>query len=103
MRDKRRKRIRAVVRGNASRPRVSIYRSLRHLSAQVIDDDKGVTLASGTVTGNSTASAKTLGLELTAALLLKKITRVVYDRGGNRYHGAVKAIADTIREGGIKV
>lgn len=99
----RKRRIRAKINGTAKRPRLALYRSNRGLFAQVIDDDKGVTIASHRSKGNTKEKAKTAGQELAELLTKKKITTVVFDRGGWRYHGAVAAFADAVREGGIKL
>ena len=115
-RKQRRKRIkrryRDVVRGTSDRPRLTVYRSLRHLYAQVIDDDRGVTLASAstldkattgglTSTGNVEA-AKKLGEVIAGRAKDQGIADVVFDRGGFKYHGVIKAIADGAREAGLK-
>jgi small subunit ribosomal protein S5 len=99
-----RRRYRQAVRGTANRPRLSVYRSLRHVYAQIIDDDSGVTLASASTLEKSTAgSLKATGNREAGALLGKLIAErakdhgvesVVFDRGGFRYHGVIRAIAD---------
>ena len=109
-------RIRKKIAGTAERPRLSIYRSVSHLYAQVIDDAKGVTLASaGTVekgkgaakgekrpTGGNVASAKEVGKLIAERAKEKGIKKVVFDRGGYLYHGRIKALADAAREAGLE-
>ncbi|MBL0690813.1 MAG: 50S ribosomal protein L18 [SAR324 cluster bacterium] len=107
-------RISKKLRGSTDRPRVSVYRSLNHISAQVIDDDKRTTIASvsttessiGTLLKNKTANiaaSKLVGQTLTKRLLEKGVNQVVFDRNGFLYHGAVRALAEALREGGIKL
>ena len=105
-------RIRKKVRGTTERPRLAIFRSLNHIFAQVIDDDKGVTVASassldketglGQGSGGNVAGAKVVGAEIAKRAKAKGIESVVYDRGGYPYHGRVKALADAAREAGLK-
>lgn len=102
MRKSRRRRIRAVIAGTAIRPRLSVYRSLRALFVQLIDDTAGKTLLSIRSQEKNTNAARALGKEIALMALKKKITSVVFDRGGNRYHGVIKALADAAREGGLK-
>jgi large subunit ribosomal protein L18 len=104
---KRRRRVRAKVRGTAARPRISVFRSNRGISAQLIDDENGVTLAAVQWTEaelrdlakaeQSTKAGELLAQRAKAA----GIERAVFDRGGYQYHGRVKAFADGVREGGI--
>jgi len=96
-------RIRAKVRGSLERPRLSVYRSNQKLTVQVIDDAKKVTVFSVQGTGKNIASAKKLGEEIAEKAKAKKITHMVFDRGGYKYHGVIKMIADTVREGGITI
>jgi large subunit ribosomal protein L18 len=106
------RRYRESVRGTANRPRLSVYRSLRHVYAQIIDDDSGVTLASAsTLEKAASGELKTTGNRDAGALLGKLIAErakeqgvetVVFDRGGFRYHGVIRAIADGAREAGLK-
>lgn len=106
---KRHKRIRAKISGTESRPRLSVYRSNNHISAQIIDDVKGVTLVSASThengfegtTGNKTA-ARLVGKILAEKATEKGITEVVFDRGGYLYHGRVSELAEGAREGGLK-
>lgn len=101
MRQKRQRRIRAVVRGTLSRPRLTVYRSGTALFVQIIDDEAGKTIVSKRSTGKNIASAASLGTDIAALAAKKQIKVVVFDRGGNRYHGSIKAFADAAREGGL--
>jgi large subunit ribosomal protein L18 len=104
-------RIRKRVSGTAERPRLCVHFSGKHIYAQVVDDDKGRTLASAATTEKSVlgknkavanrASAETVGKTIAERALGKKIDKVVFDRGGFLYHGKVKALADAAREGGL--
>ncbi len=96
-------RIRAKVRGTETRPRLSVYRSNQKLMVQVIDDVKKLTVFSVQGEGKNIASAKKLGEEVVKKAKTKNIASMVFDRGGYKYHGVVKQIADTIREGGITI
>jgi large subunit ribosomal protein L18 len=103
-RDRRRKRIRAKIAGTAERPRLSIYKSNTAMYAQLIDDDKGVTLAAVSTLkakGNKTESSKAAGIELAKLAKVKSVVKVVFDRGGFIYTGRVKALAEGAREGGL--
>jgi large subunit ribosomal protein L18 len=101
-------RIRKKISGSEQQPRLSIYRSTAHIYAQIIDDNKGVTLvAASTVeakskTGGNLAAAKQVGKSVADKAKAKGITKVVFDRGGYLYHGRVKALADAAREAGLK-
>ncbi len=108
-RKKRAARVRAKIRGTAERPRLSVYRSENHISAQVIDDDAGVTLCSATSKEKSFAgkggnkdAARKVGELLASRAAEKGITTVVFDRSGYLYHGRVASLADGAREGGLK-
>jgi large subunit ribosomal protein L18 len=105
-RDRRRKRIRAKVSGSAERPRLSIYKSNVAMYAQLIDDDKGMTLVASSTLGakgkNKTEAAKAIGLELAKLAKSKGITKVTFDRGGFIYTGRVQAVAEGAREGGLE-
>lgn len=101
LRLKRKHRIRAVVGGSGLRPRLAVFRSNQCLSAQLIDDEKHATLASETVEGKNKTHAKALGEKIIKVAKAKKISSVVFDRGGFRYHGVIKVFADAVREGGI--
>jgi large subunit ribosomal protein L18 len=101
-------RIREKLSGTAERPRLNVYRSLNHIYAQVIDDQKGVTLVSASTlqakakTGGNVAAAKEIGKSIAELAVAKGIKRVVFDRGGFLYHGRVKALADVAREAGLE-
>jgi large subunit ribosomal protein L18 len=104
---KRRRRVRAKVRGTAERPRISVFRSNRGIFAQLIDDDAGRTLAAVNWTEGDLRSLKPLEQASKAGGLLAErakaagIETAVFDRGGYRYHGRVKALAEGAREGGL--
>jgi large subunit ribosomal protein L18 len=105
-------RIRKKIQGTARRPRLNIFRSLNHIYAQLIDDEQGVTLVSASSldkeirpqnrSGGNVAGAKTVGTEIAKRAKSKGIETVVYDRGGYRYHGRVKTLAEAAREAGLK-
>lgn len=106
---KRHKRVRAKISGTAERPRLCVYRSLNNISAQIIDDDKGVTLVSASTleaafegNGGNVVAAKAIGELIAKRALEKEITDVVFDRGGYLYHGRIQALADGAREAGLK-
>lgn len=98
--------------GNAERPRLNVFRSNRHLSVQLVDDLAGRTLLSCSSTepalrkkipyGGNTASARELGKVLAKRALEKGMKQVIFDRGGNFYHGRVKALAESAREEGLQ-
>lgn len=94
---RRHKRIRSKISGTSERPRLSIFKSNKWIYAQVIDDDKGVTLAS-----SKGADADKVGTDIAKVALAKKISTVVFDRGGNLYAGKISAVADSARKGGLK-
>ncbi len=104
-RERRKKRIRAKISGTATRPRLSVFKSNAHISAQLIDDVLGVTVAashSKVVKGKTLMEKATaLGQDIAEKALAKKITMVVFDRGGYSYTGKVKAIAEGARQGGL--
>ncbi len=107
-RQKRAKRVRSRVRGTALRPRLCVFRSSRHLYAQIIDDETGRTAAAfdgRKLKGakNDSKTAKRIGLEIAKIAKEKKIKEVIFDRHGYKYHGKVKALADGAREGGLKL
>jgi large subunit ribosomal protein L18 len=103
-------RVRKVVAGTPDKPRLAVFRSLTHIYAQVIDDEAGRTLAAASTVekslkatnGNKTARAKAVGAAVAEKAKAAGVTKVVFDRGGNRYHGRVKALAEAAREGGLK-
>ena len=109
---KRRQRIRRKISGSEARPRLSVFRSTRHIYAQIIDDGKGQTLvAASTLSGEikdklsglkKAEAAKEVGKLLAAKAREKGIARVVFDRNGFIYHGRVKAVADSCRENGLE-
>lgn len=102
----RKKRIRAKVFGVAKMPRLCVFRSLKRIEVQVIDDSRGATLAHSDSKNlkakNNIKGAAEAGKDIAKKCLAKKISRVVFDRGGYKYHGIVKALADGAREGGLK-
>ena len=101
-------RIREKLSGTGERPRLNVYRSLNHIYAQVIDDQKGETLASASSmamklkTGGNIAAAKEIGKTVAERAVAKGVKSVVFDRGGYLYHGRVKALADAAREAGLE-
>ena len=106
---KRHKRVRAKISGTAARPRLCVYRSNAHISAQIIDDVAKVTLVSASTyekgfEGNcgNKAAAKWVGQKIGERAVAKGITEVVFDRGGYLYHGRVSELADGARESGLK-
>ena len=103
LRQKRKARIRAKITGSAARPRLSVFRSNTAISAQIIDDAKGVTILIKRMNGKNKAVGKALGLEIAKLALAKGIKTVVFDRSGYRFHGTVKEVADGAREGGLKI
>jgi large subunit ribosomal protein L18 len=105
-REKRRRKVRGKISGSAAKPRLSVFRSSDHTYAQIIDDQKGKTLACASdlvmKDGSKVEKALAVGKEIAAAAAQKKIKEVVFDRGGYRYHGRIKALADGARSGGLK-
>lgn len=110
-RQKRQVRVRRKVQGSQERPRLCVFRSARHIYAQIIEDTTGTTLVSvSTVTkeisgdlkvGGNVEAAKLVGKKIAERALAKNITQVVFDRNGFLYHGRVKALADAAREAGL--
>ncbi len=104
------KRIRRRVSGTAERPRLAVFRSVKHIYAQVIDDGKGHTVtaassaekAAGVGTGGNVSGAKAIGKLVAERAREKGIKAVVFDRGGYHYHGRIKALADAAREAGLE-
>jgi large subunit ribosomal protein L18 len=102
-------RIRKKVRGTTARPRLAIFRSVNHIYAQIIDDERGVTIASASstekdlrgTTGGNVEAARQVGRAVAERALAAGIEQVVFDRGGFRYHGRVKALADAARAAGL--
>ena len=109
-RQRRHKRVRKNITGTPEKPRLAVYRSLTHIYAQVIDDSAGKTLVAASdmekglreTDGNKSARAKAVGTAVGRKAQEAGITQVVFDRGGNRFHGRVKALADAAREAGLK-
>jgi large subunit ribosomal protein L18 len=99
-------RLRKKVVGSASRPRLVVTRTARHLFVQVVDDSKGITLASASTykltDGDKTAQAKQIGEQLASSAKAAGVTQVVFDRGGNTYTGRIAAFADAAREAGLE-
>ncbi len=110
MRLERHKRIRENLHGTADRPRLNVFRSNANITAQIIDDDKGITLVSASTlekelkitNGGNVEAAKKIGEEIAKRAKKANITKVVFDRGGYLYHGRVKALAEAARENGLE-
>ena len=113
LRKVRQARVRKKVSGTSERPRLSVFRSLKHIYAQVIDDTTGRTIASASSqesltnggsdgSGTKTDVSEAVGKTLAERALAAGVSQVVFDRGGCKYHGRVKALADGSREGGLK-
>ena len=113
IRDKRRVRIRKKIVGTLECPRLSVYRSLKHMYAQLIDDTAGTTVLTVSTQTDAVraqlkelkgkaAAAKAVGMALAQEALAKNVSTIVFDRNGYLYHGRVKAVADGAREGGLK-
>jgi len=111
-RKRRQRRIRMRISGTTDRPRLNIFRSLEHIYAQVIDDEAGKTLVSASTLDKKLASelegknkkqkAELVGKAVAERAIAAGVTTVIFDRGGFKYHGRVKALADGAREGGLK-
>jgi large subunit ribosomal protein L18 len=111
-RKRRHQRVRRKISGTAERPRLNVFRSLRHVYAQIINDEVGHTLVSASTSEsdlkkqieglNKTAQARAVGKLLAERALAKGVTQVVFDRGGYQYHGRIKALAEGSREGGLE-
>ena len=110
MRVERHNRIRKDLSGTSERPRLNVFRSNANISAQIIDDEKGITLVSASTlesslkikNGGNVEAAKVIGEEIAKRAKKAKITKVVFDRGGYLYHGRVKALAEAARENGLE-
>ena len=108
-RNRRQLRIRKRISGTAARPRLVVNRSARHVFVQVVDDTRGVTVASAStmeadlraLEGDKTAKSKRVGELVAERAKAAGVEAVVFDRGGNRYHGRIAAVADGAREGGL--
>ncbi len=109
-RSRRHSRVRKKVVGTAERPRLVVFRSARHVEAQVVDDTVGKTLAAASTMetdvrsadGDKTAKANAVGKLLGERAKAAGVSTVVFDRGGNRYHGRIAAVADGAREAGLE-
>ena len=104
-RERRKKRIRAKIFGNSEKPRLSVFKSNKYVSAQLIDDEKGLTLAAATSKDtkgkNVFEKAKAVGASIAEQAKAKKISKAVFDRGGYLYTGSIAAIAEGAREAGL--
>jgi large subunit ribosomal protein L18 len=105
---RRHKRVRGKISGTAERPRLNVFRSAQHMYAQLIDDDKGVTIAAASTTeksftefGGNVEAAKKIGLAIAQKGKAAGVSNVVFDRSGYLYHGRIAAVADGAREGGL--
>jgi len=108
-RKKRHKRVRGKISGTPERPRLNVFRSGKHIYAQIIDDTKGVTLCSASSvekdfkgSGSNKEGAQKVGKQVAARAVKSGIEDVVFDRGGYIYHGRIKELAEAAREGGLK-
>jgi large subunit ribosomal protein L18 len=111
-RERRHKRVRATIIGTAARPRLNVFRSLVHIYAQLIDDASGKTLVSASTVDSELRAqmagkpkaeqAKLVGQAVATRAQAQGLKSIVFDRGGYRYHGRVKAVADGAREGGLE-
>ncbi|MDR2570786.1 MAG: 50S ribosomal protein L18 [Oscillospiraceae bacterium] len=108
-RKKRHKRVRGKITGTSERPRLNVFRSEKHIYAQIIDDTKGVTLCAASSleksfkgSGSNKEGAKEVGGQIAERAVKSGIDNVVFDRGGYIYHGRVKELAEAAREGGLK-
>jgi large subunit ribosomal protein L18 len=107
---RRRRHVRSKVKGTAERPRLTVFRSSKHIYVQLIDDATGVTLAAASSRdkgaalkyGGNIKASQAVGKKIAEVALAKGITMAAFDRGHYRYHGRVKALADAAREGGLK-
>lgn len=111
-RERRKRRVRKKIRGTAARPRLSVFRSARHIYVQAVDDDSGLTLASASTLSpelkdkvkglNKRDASKLVGEQIGSRIKEKGIERVVFDRNGFLYHGRVQALSEGARETGLK-
>ena len=109
---RRRQHVRKKVQGTAERPRLTVFRSSKHIYAQLVDDLAGVTLASASSQakdvkaelpyGGNIKAAQAVGRKIAEAAKAKGVTKAAFDRGHYRYHGRIKALADAAREGGLQ-
>jgi len=113
VRQKRRKaRMKGLVRGTSERPRLRVFRSIKNIYAQIIDDTTGTTLVSASSSekafrasakhGGNISAATQIGKEIAQRAAAKGITQIAFDRGGYKYHGRIKALAQAARDGGLK-
>ena len=112
-RQRRHRRIRKRIVGRADRPRLCVFKSARHIYAQIIDDEQGKTLAAASTlsgemkekgkVGSKTVAARLVGELLAVKALAASVHEVVFDRGGYKFHGRIKALADGLRERGLKL
>lgn len=111
-RNRRKRGLRKRIRGTAERPRLTVFRSNQNIYAQIIDDDSGVTLCEASTRnkdlrdqvshGGNVAAAKAVGAALAERAKSKAIETICFDRNGYKYHGRIKALAETLRESGLK-
>lgn len=111
-RERRKRRVRKKIRGTAARPRLSVFRSARHIYVQAVDDDSGMTLATASTLSpelkdkvkglNKRDAAKMVGEQIGSRIKEKGLERVVFDRNGFLYHGRVQALSEGAREAGLK-
>jgi large subunit ribosomal protein L18 len=105
--ERRKKRVRKRIIGTSERPRLSVYRSLKHIYAQIVDDTTGRTLASSSsvalkIPGGNVEGAKAVGRTVAEKAKERAVSKVCLDRNGRLYHGRVKALADAAREAGLE-
>ena len=108
----RKQRVRKKIVGTSRRPRLAVYRSLKHIYTQIIDDEKGITLVAASTlspelkdslpTAGNIVSARKVGQLIASKAKARQIESVVFDRGGNPYHGRVQGLAEAAREGGLR-
>lgn len=112
-RDARKRRVRKYVRGTTERPRLTVYRSLKHIYAQIVDDASGHTIVSASTVGrdlrdnlkddtSDVEAAKAVGKAIGAKAVAKDVSKVIFDRNGYSYHGKIKALAEAAREAGLE-
>ncbi len=111
-RQRRKRRVRGKITGSAAQPRLTVFRSHKNIYAQIIDDDRGVTLVSASTRdaaladqvgyGGNTGAAAKVGETLAAKAVEAGIKRIVFDRNGYKYHGRVKELAESVRKGGLE-
>ena len=99
---RRKARVRKKIKGTAERPRLNVFRSNKHIYAQVIDDNSGVTIAASSSQVKGSDAARKVGETVAKLAIGKGVEKVVFDRSGYLYHGRIKALADAAREAGLK-